>query len=70
MSMNEATTTDLATERSGGMSIEAKIFAGLAVFLAVVIAATVTWGPVGLAMCALACVPVCYAAIILITIGK
>ncbi|MFC4732890.1 hypothetical protein [Salipiger abyssi] len=70
MSMNEATATDLPAERSKSVSVEAKIFAGLAVFLAVVIAATVTWGAVGLAMSALACVPVCYAAILLITIGK
>ena len=54
----------------GGISIEAKLFAGIALFLALVVTATVIWGPVGLAMSALACVPFCYAGILLITVGK
>ena len=68
---NAADTTLTAPEaRSAGLSLEAKLYAGVAVFLALVVAATVTWGAAGLAMSALACVPVCYAAILLITIGK
>lgn len=72
MTMTNAADTALPASkpRSGGISIEARLYAGVAVFLALVIAATVIWGPVGLAMSALACVPVCYAAILLITIGK
>ncbi|EEX14354.1 hypothetical protein CSE45_0655 [Citreicella sp. SE45] len=70
MSMNEATAADLAPATARGLSVEARIWIGLAVFIAVVAAATVTWGAVGLAMCALACVPVCYAMILLITVGK
>ena len=59
-----------AETRSGGISIEAKLYAGIALFLALVVTATVIWGPVGLAMSALACVPFCYAGILLITVGK
>ncbi|MBY6004327.1 hypothetical protein KUV62_10430 [Salipiger bermudensis] len=72
MTMTNAADTALTASqtRSGGISIEAKLFAGVAVFLALVITATVIWGAAGLAMSALACVPVCYAAILLITVGK
>ncbi|MDO6586107.1 hypothetical protein Q4543_11285 [Salipiger sp. 1_MG-2023] len=66
------TTTDLqpTVTAKAGLSLETGLYLFVAVFLAVVIAATVTFGAVGLAMCALACVPVCYAMILLITVGK
>lgn len=72
MTMATAADTALTASetRREGPSLEAKLYAGIALFLALVIAATVTWGAVGLAMSALACVPVCYGAILLITIGK
>ena len=72
MTMATAADTALTASetRRAGLSLEAKLYAGIVLFLALVIAATVTWGAVGLAMSALACVPVCYGAILLITIGK
>ncbi|MBU2960193.1 hypothetical protein KO516_04965 [Citreicella sp. C3M06] len=66
------TTTDLqpTVTAKSGLSLETGLYLFVAVFLAVVIAATVTFGAVGLAMSALSCVPVCYAMILLITVGK
>ena len=42
----------------------------LAIVLALVIAAVATWGVVGLAMSALATVPVIYVVLLLLTVGK
>ena len=49
---------------------EARLFAGVALFLVLVGAATLIWGLPGLAMSALVCVPACFAVILWITVGK
>ncbi|MBP0481082.1 hypothetical protein J5474_01060 [Sagittula sp. M10.9X] len=51
-------------------SIERTILMAVALFVALVALATWTWGLPALAMIALACVPVMYAVLLLITVGK
>lgn len=70
MSTPQAPATEFTTPRKSGLSVEAWLYIFVAVLLVVVILATVTFGAVGLAMCALALVPVCYAVILLITLGS
>ncbi|KAB2543725.1 hypothetical protein AL035_00740 [Salipiger aestuarii] len=70
MHTTQAATTDPATRPARGLSMETWLYVAVAVLLAGVIAATVTFGAVGLAMCALALVPVCYTMILLITLGS
>ncbi len=56
--------------KSGFLSGTAGILLVVALFLALVAVATITWGLPGLAMSALACVPVISVTLILITVGK
>ncbi|CUH76597.1 hypothetical protein [Tropicibacter naphthalenivorans] len=69
MSMNEAAAQG-NTETASFLSGTAGILTFVALFLAWVALATATWGLPGLAMTALACVPVMYTVLILITFGK
>ena len=65
-----ATATDTSAAQSRPLSPEAVAYAGIALILSLVGAAVLTWGIVGLAMSALAAVPVMFTVLLLITVGK
>ncbi len=62
------TETPLATPSRLGET--ARILLAVLAFVALVAAATLTWGLPGLAMSALACVPVIFVVLLMITVGK
>jgi hypothetical protein len=64
------TAIDAPRTSSFRLSDEAIAFLGVVLFLAVAVSATLTWGLPGLAMTALATVPVIYAILILLSVGK
>ncbi|MCB1335404.1 MAG: hypothetical protein KDK26_17635 [Roseivivax sp.] len=65
-------TAPLSTAQSHDAAVtgERSAYLLLAIVLALVIAAVATWGVVGLAMSALATVPVIYVVLLLLTVGK